>query len=115
KRTRVRPNNSSLAEQLHHLLGKFWADAAFFVFEIDEDVLPVGFLLLAYKLGPAFDIDPLIVFTTKPEIAVIGGDLFWRCEIVGVGNAKRDVPGLEQRENFVVEPGFMSKLERRPH
>ena len=76
---------------MHYLLGKFWADAAFFVFEIDEDVLPVGFLL-AHKLGPAFDIDPLIIFTSKPEIAVIGGDRLWCFDCLGVGNAERDVP-----------------------
>ena len=69
----------------------------------------------ADKLRPAFDIGLLIILATKPEIAVVGCNLFGCCDRCGVGDAEPDVARFQYSENFIVEPRPVAKLKRRAH
>src|SRR6266852_5272197 len=102
-----------LLEQLHHLSCQLWANSCFFVFEIDETLIPA--LLCASKVSPMFDVDLIVIFAPQPQISVICSRDFRRSEIFGVGDAERDVPRPEQSEDFVVEPRFMTELECGTH
>ena len=80
------------------------------MFEIDESMTPLLFLLLK-KFRPSNYIFLLVVFPAKTQITKISGCYSWNRQIAGLSDAQRCPSIFEDAENFVVEPGDMTKLE----
>src|SRR5438874_6470857 len=100
-------------QQIFHLLCEPWPNACFFVFEINENIIPA--LLCANKVSPIFDVDLIVIFTSQPQIPVICSQHFRRGEIFGVRNAKGGLSRLQCFINLVIKPGFVTELERDAH
>ena len=56
-----------LSEQFHHLRGQFRTNPGFFMFEINENIIPA--VLCANELNPMFDVDLRIIFAAQSQIA----------------------------------------------
>src|SRR2546430_14804850 len=99
-----------MRKQFHHLLGEFWANAAFFMLEIDKGVFPIC-VLFTHELGPACHIRVRVIFAAEAEIAVIGGKLFWRSDWVGVCRAEWAVNRFSPIQKFITEPSTGTILQ----
>ena len=84
------------------------------MFEVDEGVSPFC-VLFAREFGPAFHIFFGVIFPAESKITVIGGDPLRSRNCVSIGNTERDITRAKQIENLVVEPGFVTELERAAH
>ncbi len=66
-----------------------WPEPLLLVLEVHEDIGHAS--KPANRLRPALDVRLLISLVAQPEVAVVGGDLDRRMELLAVGDAQRDV------------------------
>jgi hypothetical protein len=71
--------------------------------EIDEDILPVA---LAFQdcVGPSLNVALVIASVPESEVAVAGGRLYGRCQVLTVGDAEGRVVLAERVEQIIAMP-----------
>ena len=99
-------------ELLHQQPAELRPFPDFFVLEVDEDLAAAGGLL-ANHVGPPRDVVRRVALVAQPEVAVVGGDLDRRRQLLAVGDAQRQVPRAQPAVHLVVQPRRVPELERR--
>ena len=85
-------------------------DPTFFVLEIDMGLAPALFLRLE-KSRPLNNVLVLVIFAAQAKITKISSGNVRGRKIAALSDAKRSVVVLQMSEDFVGEPGRMTKLE----
>src|SRR5687767_13772966 len=99
-------------DQVDELLREFWSHPGFFVFEIDERLVPPP-LLFIQKAGPFRDVRRRVVLAPQPEVPKLRGDDARSFEFRRFGETKGRFMAPKQLKHFVVEPRLMAKFECR--